>query len=234
VTHGSEANNNSSSSGSTSTSTSYRTSKSRFAGLEEIAPIEVTADDSSSSGVDLVPMGPGSNTSSSSSNGKDGSMTSGELLQMFMADAVLNAAEAEKLEQQLIQQQLQLERQIKLQAGAKVPGHPDHSTVQIPGIPNTELTSLDDNGKATGLSGIEAVREGGVDGGSGGGSGSKGLVPPGSSSPLPTLEYQLTPKALVVGLLVGIGFALLMQRLALVVGVVPGYQVHRGGGGGGG
>jgi hypothetical protein len=39
---------------------------------------------------------------------------------------------------------------------------------------------------------------------------------------------QLTVKALVVGLLLGFCFALLMQRMALVTGWVPGFQVRFG------
>ena len=58
------------------------------------------------------------------------------------------------------------------------------------------------------------------------------LVPPGSNKPLPRLSQQLSLKALVVGLLVGFCFALLMQRMALVTGLVPGFQVRVRGAGG--
>ena len=216
---------------SSSSSASYRTSKSGFPGVEEIAPVEITADISDSTADDLRPAGPSSTSSSSNSSKKDDSMTSSELLQMFMADAVLNVAEAARLEQQLIQQQQQLERQIKLQAAAQSPRTADYSSVHISEIQDTGLKVHEvEEDAVQGEVGVGGGGGGGGSSGNGSGSGSsssvKRLVPPGSSSPLPFLNYQLTPKALIVGLLVGMAFALLMQRLALVMGVVPGYQVR--------
>jgi hypothetical protein len=51
------------------------------------------------------------------------------------------------------------------------------------------------------------------------------IVPPGSSEPVPPLRAQLTARALVVGVLVGCAFALLAQRLVLVAGLTPSFQV---------
>jgi hypothetical protein len=51
------------------------------------------------------------------------------------------------------------------------------------------------------------------------------IVPPGSSQPLPALSAQLTPRAVLTGLLVGCGFAVLAQRLVLFAGLTPSFQV---------
>jgi hypothetical protein len=51
------------------------------------------------------------------------------------------------------------------------------------------------------------------------------IVPPGSSQPLPTLGQQLTVRALLAGLLTGCAFALLAQKLVLVAGLTPSFQV---------
>ncbi|GBF93781.1 metal-nicotianamine transporter-like [Raphidocelis subcapitata] len=51
------------------------------------------------------------------------------------------------------------------------------------------------------------------------------IIPPGSSAPLPTLSAQLTPRALLAGVVVGCGYALLATRLVLVAGLTPSFQV---------
>eukprot|EP00775_Hariotina_reticulata_P007935 gene7935-8131_t len=68
-------------------------------------------------------------------------------------------------------------------------------------------------------------------GGAGGGpcdddNASSGLIiPPGCQAPLPTFSSQLTPRAVVVGLMVGMAFVLLTMRLALVTGMAFNLQV---------
>ena len=71
-------------------------------------------------------------------------------------------------------------------------------------------------------------------GGGGGGGGSSlqledgqaaALTPPGEAQPLPPVGQQLSARALLAGVVVGLLLALLAQRMAMVVGVVPSFQV---------